>query len=144
MVASHTPPTGDLAHNLGMCPDWEWNRRPFGLQLMLNPLSHTSQGCFLFLIIFNCVLGFPCHHSSDNDAWEGSADSDTTKERVGTVGAIHISAPVSLWLCPGTQPATVAVHIFKYLGSTPFCSFSSLYKHALSQHLGSTQMHPQN
>ena len=24
-VASHTPPTGDLAHNPGMCPDWESN-----------------------------------------------------------------------------------------------------------------------
>ena len=26
------PPTGDLAHNPGMCPDWESNWRPFGLQ----------------------------------------------------------------------------------------------------------------
>ena len=25
VVASHTPPTGDLAHNLGLCPDWELN-----------------------------------------------------------------------------------------------------------------------
>ena len=23
VVASHAPPTGDLAHNPGMCPDWE-------------------------------------------------------------------------------------------------------------------------
>ena len=28
---SNTPP-GDLARNLGMCPDWESNWRPFGLQ----------------------------------------------------------------------------------------------------------------
>ena len=48
---SHGPPTGDLACNPGMCPDWESNRRPFGSQPELNPLSHTSQGnkC-LFLI----------------------------------------------------------------------------------------------
>ena len=26
---SHHPPTGDLASNPGMCPDWEWNRQPF-------------------------------------------------------------------------------------------------------------------
>ena len=26
VVASHMPPTGDLAHNLGMCPDWESNQ----------------------------------------------------------------------------------------------------------------------
>ena len=32
MVASFTPPTGDLAHNPGMCPDWESNRQPFGAQ----------------------------------------------------------------------------------------------------------------
>ena len=30
VVASHTPPTGDLAQNPGMCPDWESNLRPFG------------------------------------------------------------------------------------------------------------------
>ena len=31
-VAPHVPPTGDLARNPGVCPDWEWNWRPFGLQ----------------------------------------------------------------------------------------------------------------
>ena len=29
---SHAPPTGDLAYKPGMCPDWESNWRPFGLQ----------------------------------------------------------------------------------------------------------------
>ena len=29
---SHTSPTGDLAHNPRMCPDWESNQLPFGLQ----------------------------------------------------------------------------------------------------------------
>ena len=32
VVASRTPPTGDPAHIPGMCPDWELNRQPFGLQ----------------------------------------------------------------------------------------------------------------
>ena len=32
VVASHAPPTGDLAHNPGICPDWESNRQPFGSQ----------------------------------------------------------------------------------------------------------------
>ena len=31
-VASLTAPTGDLAHNPGLCPDWESNWWPFGLQ----------------------------------------------------------------------------------------------------------------
>ena len=30
MVASRVPPTGDLAHNPGMHPNWELNRQPFG------------------------------------------------------------------------------------------------------------------
>ena len=32
VVASCTPPPGDLACNPGMCPDWESNQRSFGLQ----------------------------------------------------------------------------------------------------------------
>ena len=30
VVVSRAPPTGDLAHNLGVYPDWELNQRPFG------------------------------------------------------------------------------------------------------------------
>ena len=32
VVASRVIPTGDLACNPGMCPDWESNQRSFGLQ----------------------------------------------------------------------------------------------------------------
>ena len=32
VVASHVPPTRDLAHNPGMCPDWESNQQPFDFQ----------------------------------------------------------------------------------------------------------------
>ena len=32
VVASHMLPAGNLAHNPGMCPDWESNQRPFGSQ----------------------------------------------------------------------------------------------------------------
>ena len=32
VVASCARPTGDLAHNPGMCPDWESNWRLFGSQ----------------------------------------------------------------------------------------------------------------
>ena len=43
VVASCVPPTGDLAHSPGMCPDWESNQRPLVCRLALNPLSHTIQ-----------------------------------------------------------------------------------------------------
>ena len=42
VVASYMTPTGDLACNPGMCPDWESNLLPFGHRPELNPLSHTS------------------------------------------------------------------------------------------------------
>ena len=42
LVVSHTAPAGDLAHNPGMCPDWESNQRCFSLLTTPNPLSHTS------------------------------------------------------------------------------------------------------
>ena len=32
VVASHVPPSGDLAHTPGMCPDRISNQGPFGLQ----------------------------------------------------------------------------------------------------------------
>ena len=32
VVASCAPPTGDLARNPGMCPDWESNLQPVGSQ----------------------------------------------------------------------------------------------------------------
>ena len=32
VVASHEPPTGDMAGNPGMCPDWELNQQPSSLQ----------------------------------------------------------------------------------------------------------------
>ena len=32
VIASCTPPTGDLACNPGVCPDWASNQQPFGLQ----------------------------------------------------------------------------------------------------------------
>ena len=33
VVASHAPPTGDLARNPGKCPDRELNWGPFGSQM---------------------------------------------------------------------------------------------------------------
>ena len=51
-VASHTPLTEYLVCNPGRCPDQVSNQRPLTLQVMPNPLSHSSQGttrCFRHL-----------------------------------------------------------------------------------------------
>ena len=32
VIVPHASPTGDPAHNPGMCPDWESNQQSFGLE----------------------------------------------------------------------------------------------------------------
>ena len=75
VVASYMSPSGDLAHNPGMCPDWELNWWPFALQPAFNPLSHTSKGLGYFLMFVVLLLGknnnsalhpFPSHPLNDS------------------------------------------------------------------------------
>ena len=58
VVASHTPSTGDLAQNPGMCPDWKSKTDdPLVHSPVLNPLSHNSQGLnFLRAVLFYLSL----------------------------------------------------------------------------------------
>ena len=50
VVASHVP-TGDLACNPGMCPDWESNQGPFGLQVGTQSTEpHQPGHLFIFFI----------------------------------------------------------------------------------------------
>ena len=43
-ISSHTPPTGELIHNPGMCPEWESNWQPHGSQARPQPTEPPSQG----------------------------------------------------------------------------------------------------
>ena len=47
VVAFKAPPTGDLTCNPGMCPNWELNWQPFGLQAGAQSTGHISQGTSL-------------------------------------------------------------------------------------------------
>ena len=49
VVASLVPPTGDLAHNPGMCPDWELNLRPFAFQAGTQSTEPHWRGGAVFL-----------------------------------------------------------------------------------------------
>ena len=49
VVASHVPPTGDLACNPGMCPDWESNQWSFALQSCTQSTEPHQMGPFHFL-----------------------------------------------------------------------------------------------
>ena len=48
MVASHVPPTVDLAQNSGMCPDWDSNQQPFGLQAGTQSTEPHQPGLWYF------------------------------------------------------------------------------------------------
>ena len=50
VVASHTPPNGDLAHHPGMYPDWELNQQPFGSQAGSQPTEPHQPGPILLFI----------------------------------------------------------------------------------------------
>ena len=46
VVATHAPPTGDLACNTGMCPDWESNWQPFAMQSSAQSTEPHQPGLF--------------------------------------------------------------------------------------------------
>ena len=51
----HVSPTGDLAYNPSICPDWELNRQPFGSQAHTQSTELRQPGLQgLLLIIFCC------------------------------------------------------------------------------------------
>ena len=52
MIASQAPPTGDLACNAGMCPDWESNLRPFGSQASIQSTAPHQPGQHFFKNLF--------------------------------------------------------------------------------------------
>ena len=55
VFASHSPPTGDLAHNPGMFPDWESNQRPLGSQSGTQSTEPRQPGHALFFLSFSSL-----------------------------------------------------------------------------------------
>ena len=51
LVASPTPPTGDLVCNPGMCPDWESNWWPFSLQASIQSTEPQQPGLKYFFML---------------------------------------------------------------------------------------------
>ena len=57
VLASHIPPTEDLAHNPGMCPDWESNWRPFGSQASVQSTEPHQPGLKINKILKKNKMG---------------------------------------------------------------------------------------
>ena len=66
VVASCMPPTGGLAHNPGMCPDWDLNWRPFGLQAhaQSTELHQPDQMCYKYLLTVMILSSSYLHYNS--------------------------------------------------------------------------------
>ena len=58
VVASCMPPTGDLAHNPGMCPDWELNWWPFGSQAGTQSTEPHQSGLKNYIFLIESPLNF--------------------------------------------------------------------------------------
>ena len=67
VVASCAPPTGDLAYNPGMCPDWESKRWPLASQAGAQSTEPHQPGQTVFIPEFHCKIGFPLRK-----IWQGS------------------------------------------------------------------------
>ena len=52
VVASHTPQTGDLVHNSGMCPDWELNQLLFDSQACTQSTELHQPGLTFLILNF--------------------------------------------------------------------------------------------
>ena len=50
VVASWAPPTGALACNPGMCPDWESNWRPLGSQASAQTTEPHQSGLYTYIL----------------------------------------------------------------------------------------------
>ena len=49
VVASHAPPTGDLAHNPGTCPYWESHQQPLDLQPSTQSTEPRQPRLYIYL-----------------------------------------------------------------------------------------------
>ena len=76
MVASCAPPTGDLACNPGMCPDWDLNQRPFASQSSAQSTESCQPGLGgRFLLNAGGGIGGWIGRSSVSDTGEVTADA---------------------------------------------------------------------
>ena len=55
-IASRMPPTGDLDHNPGTCPDWESNQQPFRLQASTQSTVPHQPGLIFIIVVIVTVI----------------------------------------------------------------------------------------
>ena len=101
VLVSHAPPTGDLACNPGMCPDWEWNQQPFCSQASAQSTEpHQAGLCFFFS---NSHWGYDFIYFRESKEWRMR---ESVKEREREKHWCEKETLISCPLCipqPGDQ-----------------------------------------
>ena len=90
VVVSCMPPTGDLACNPGMCPDWELNQLLFGSQVHAQSTEPHQPGLKLYIyshayhnfgIQINICFGVPFSKTSLNEFFYSKSWSLNAEEK---------------------------------------------------------------
>ena len=84
MVASLTPPTGDLTCNPGMCPDWESNWRALDSEVRAQSIEPHQPGLILKVLKGTVEEGV---HLKEVHTWEkGAGQSKCRGPEAGEYG----------------------------------------------------------
>ena len=131
VAACRASPGGHPAHNPGMCPDWESNQQPVGLQAGAQSTEPHQPGLWVSFVILKPVL--------DRDGWVelGSLGGGATCSSHWERSAMHcyLTRALGLWRtsCDTSPPSLLlfqrglgTAHLQAYLGG-------STLGHALKQ-----------
>ena len=137
VVASRATPTGDLARNPGMCPDWESNRRPFGLQEDNSIHWATPARTWLkFLIAPFCTHARPLMSEQNKVDYHPMVTKDCPHHNIPVLWEIssQISPKIPSWKVVVTLPnyqvlSLIPSYVSLFLGdySSPSGGFLIMY-----------------
>ena len=96
-----TPPTGDLANNPGMCPDWELNQQPFGSQASTQSTEpHQPEPA---IVNITRMVWHPCNLSAKESGLECTCMNFTVLVSGGS--RCHWVIMCTMWLLHSKWPS---------------------------------------
>ena len=124
VVASLVTPTGDLAHNPDMCPDWEWNCDPLVHSLSIH-WATPARALFIFkkygahICIGQCRCR-PAHmykwkSDRNHPSRTRLADTALMREHPGTTGLnVEKGKTMDIWHYRGTMLCHARIYLASY------------------------------
>ena len=133
VIASLTSPTRDLAQNLGMCPDWEMNWWPFGVQARTQSTEPHQSGQKILSQMYSKKSLLWATLPANFNKWmqQNPYDSPSHVSACGTDtcmsthmqalphGGTHVSTLTGMHTCVDTQKSVLTVLILQIFAITP-------------------------